>query len=105
VAGRWGVQAAPRPMTKYGLYGAIAEAGVFGALMAREGMDSYPDILDGEHGFWRMNGSRRCDWDDLTDQLGRRWLVEETSYKLFPACQWAMPALDLFFPLLVEHRL
>jgi 2-methylcitrate dehydratase PrpD len=105
IAGRWGVQAAPRPMTKYGLYGAIAEAGVMGTLLAREGLDGYRDILDGDYGFWRMNGSPSCDWDELTDGLGRRWLVEETSYKLFPACQWAMPALDLFFRMLAEHDL
>ena len=105
ISGRWGVQAAPRPMTKYGLYGAIAEAGVLGALMAHEGMDGYDDILDGDHGFWRMTGSRRSDWDCLTDRLGKRWLVEETSYKAFPACQWAMPALDLFFRLLDSNDL
>ena len=39
IAGRWGVQASPRPMTKYGLYGAIAQAGVEAALMARAGFE------------------------------------------------------------------
>jgi hypothetical protein len=79
-------------MTKYGLYGAIAEACVAAALLAGAGMDGDTEVLDGEHGFWRMNGSRSCDWDALTDGLGTRWLVAETTYKLFPACQWAMPA-------------
>ena len=97
IAGRWGVQASPRPMTKYGLYGAIAQAGVEAALMARAGMDGDTEVLDGDRGFWRMNGSQACDWDVLTDALGSRWLVEETSYKLFPACQWAMPALELLY--------
>ena len=95
IAGRWGVQASPRPMTKYGLYGAIARAGVEAALMARAGMDGDTEVLDGDRGFWRMNGSSACDWDALTDGLGSRWLIDETSYKLFPACQWAMPALEL----------
>ena len=102
IAGRWGVQASPRPMTKYGLYGAIAEAGVAAALLAGAGMDGDTEVLDGEHGFWRMNGSRSCDWDALTDRLGTRWLVAETSYKLFPACQWAMPALDLIYRIMAE---
>jgi len=102
IAGRWGVQAAPRPMTKYGLYGAIAEAGVAAALLAGAGMDGDTEVLDGEHGFWRMNGSRSCDWDALTDGLGTRWLVAETSYKLFPACQWAMPALDLIYRIMAS---
>jgi 2-methylcitrate dehydratase PrpD len=102
IAGRWGVQAAPRPMTKYGLYGAIAEAGVAAALLADAGMNGDTEVLDGEHGFWRMNGSRSCDWEALTDGLGTRWLVAETSYKLFPACQWAMPALDLIYRIMAE---
>ncbi len=102
IAGRWGVQASPRPMTKYGLYGAIAEAGVAAALLADAGMDGDTEVLDGEHGFWRMNGSRSCDWDVLTSGLGTRWLVSETSYKLFPACQWAMPALDLIYRITTE---
>jgi 2-methylcitrate dehydratase PrpD len=97
IAGRWAVQSAPRPMTKYGLYGAIARAGVEAALLARAGMDGDTEVLDGDRGFWRMNGSPGCDWDALTDGLGSRWLVEETSYKLFPACQWAMPALELIY--------
>jgi 2-methylcitrate dehydratase PrpD len=102
IAGRWGVQSAPRPMTKYGLYGAIARAGVEAALMAGAGMDGDTKVLDGDHGFWRMNGSPGCDWDALTDGLGSRWLVEETSYKLFPACQWAMPALELIYRIAAE---
>jgi len=102
IAGRWGVQASPRPMTKYGLYGAIAEAGVAAALLADAGMDGDTEVLDGEHGFWRMNGSRSCDWEVLTNGLGTRWLVSETSYKLFPACQWAMPALELIYRMTTE---
>src|SRR6266851_5186815 len=102
IAGRWGVQASPPPMTKYGLYGAIAEAGVAAALLADAGMDGDTEVLDGEHGFWRMNGSRSCDWEVLTNGLGTRWLVSETSYKLFPACQWAMPALELIYRMTTE---
>jgi 2-methylcitrate dehydratase PrpD len=105
IAGRWGVQASPRPMTKYGLYGAIAEAGVTGALMARAGMDGDIEVLDGDRGLWRMNGSPGCDWDALTDGLESSWLVEETSYKLFPACQWAVPALDLIYRMREEDGL
>ena len=102
IAGRWGVQAAPRPMTKYGLYGAIAEAGVAAALLSDAGMEGDMGVLDGERGFWRMNGSPSCDWEALTEGLGSRWLVAETSYKLFPACQWAMPALDLIYRIMAE---
>jgi 2-methylcitrate dehydratase PrpD len=99
IAGRWGRLAAPRPMTKYGLYGAMAEAGVTAARLVRAGFEGDRTILDGDHGFWRMMGSRRCEWGVMTDRLGDRWLAEETSFKLYPACQWAIPALDIFYEL------
>jgi 2-methylcitrate dehydratase PrpD len=99
IAGQWGTQAAPRPLTKYGLYGTMSEAGVFAALLAAEGFRANREALDGERGFWKIMGSSRCEWDVLTDRLGTRWLVEETSYKMHPACRFASPALDLFYEL------
>ena len=35
----------------------------------------------------------------MTERLGERWLVEETSFKLYPACRFSTPALDLFYAL------
>lgn len=99
IAGQWGAQPAPRPLTKYGLYGIMAEAGVFAATLAAEGFRANRDALDGDRGFWRIMGSRGCQWDALADRLGSRWLVEETSYKVHPACRFASPALDLFYEL------
>ena len=96
IGGRWGKIASPRPMTKYGMYGAMAEAGVNAALLAKRGFEGDRSILDGDRGFWRIVGSRSCDWDTLTGLLGARYLGDVTSYKLFPACHWAIPALDLF---------
>ena len=99
IAGQWGNLPAPRPMTKYGMYGTMAEAGVTAARLASEGFAGDPTILDGDRGFWRIMGSRRCQWDTLTDRLGQRWLIEETSFKVYPACRFATPALDLFYDL------
>ena len=102
ISGKWGNMPSPRPMTKYGMYGAMAEAGVSAVLLARAGFTGDPTILDGDRGFWRMMGSRQCDWEWLSDGLGERWLVEETSYKLYPACRFSTPALDLFYRLRAE---
>ena len=99
IAGQWGNLPAPRPMTKYGMYGTMAEAGVTAARLALEGFAGDPTILDGDRGFWRIMGSRRCQWDTMTDRLGQRWLIEETSFKMYPACRFATPALDLFYEL------
>ena len=86
-------------MTKYGMYGTMAEAGVTSARLAAEGFAGDPTILDGDRGFWRIMGSRKCEWDTMTDRLGDRWLIEETSFKIYPACRFATPALDLFYDL------
>ena len=102
IAGKWGKMASPRPMTKYGMYGAMAEAGVSAVLLTEAGFTGDPEVLDGERGFWRMMSSRHCDWEWLSEGLGERWLVEETSYKLYPACRFSTPALDLFYQLLDE---
>ena len=102
IAGQWGNLPAPRPMTKYGMYGSMAEAGVSAALLARAGFAGDATILDGDRGFWRIMGSRACKWDTMTDRLGQRWLIEETSFKIYPACRFATPALDLFYELQAE---
>jgi 2-methylcitrate dehydratase PrpD len=99
IAGQWGNLPAPRPMTKYGMYGAMAEAGVTAVQLALGGFAGDATILDGDRGFWRIMGSRYCEWDSMTDRLGERWLIEETSFKLYPACRFSTPALDLFYEL------
>lgn len=96
IGGRWGKIPSPRPMTKYGMYSTMSEVGINAALLAQRGFEGDRTILDGDRGFWRMMGSRSCEWGALTDGLGERFMGDETSFKLFPACHWAMPALDLF---------
>ena len=99
ISGKWGNMASPRPMTKYGMYGPMAEAGVGAVLLVHAGFTGDPTILDGDRGYWRMMGSRHCDWEWLSEGLGERWLVEETSFKLYPACRFSTPALDLYYQL------
>jgi len=99
IAGQWGSLPAPRPMTKYGMYGTMAESGVSAVLLAKAGFAGDTTILDGDRGFWRIMGSRKCEWDSMTEGLGQRWLIEETSFKVYPACRFATPALDLFYEL------
>ncbi|MEV0184594.1 MmgE/PrpD family protein [Streptomyces sp. NPDC050625] len=95
-AGRWAETRSPRPMTKYAMYGALAEAGVRAAYLASAGFTADMDALDGERGFWRIISSLSVDWEWLTKDLGELYLGDQTSFKLFPACHWAIPALDIF---------
>src|SRR5690606_39658938 len=94
-SGKFGLDL-PRPMTKYGLYGEMAQGGVMAALLAHRGFTADTTVLDGERGLWRMAGSLDCDWAALTDGIGSRWLVDEASYKSYPGCRFLNPAIDIF---------
>jgi 2-methylcitrate dehydratase PrpD len=97
--------APPRPMTKYALYGAIAEAGVRAALLAKAGFTGERDVLDGARGLWRVVGSLGCRWDALSERLGESWVIERACYKLYPACRFISGSLDNFFELTEKHRI
>jgi 2-methylcitrate dehydratase PrpD len=57
--------------------------GVFAALLAEQGFTGAPAELIG-------TSSGPGSWDSL----GRRWLILQTYYKLYPCCRWAQPALQ-----------
>ena len=100
-----GKKRAPRPMTKWALAGTMAESGVMAALLARKGFTADRTVLDGEYGFWRMVGAFSCNWDFLTADLGKRWFIEETSFKPYPCCRFIHAPLDAFYKLLRENQL
>ncbi|MEU0478921.1 MmgE/PrpD family protein [Streptosporangium sp. NPDC006013] len=103
-SGKFGLDL-PRPMTKYGLYGEMAQGGVMAALLAQRGFTADTTVLDGERGLWRMAGSLDCDWTALTDGIGTRWLVDEASYKDYPGCRFLNPAIDVFLDILRDEGL
>jgi len=80
-----------------------AQGGVQAVLMAEAGLVGSRDVLDGEHGFWRMIGSDAFDPDVLVADLGRRWWTEHGSFKLYPACRWLASALEAFETLVFRH--
>ncbi len=105
VQGRWFVTSSPRPMTKYGFYGAYCEAGVKAALLAKKGFTGDRGFLDGDRGFWRIVGSRSCNWDLLTRDLGDEWWITRQSFKRYPGSMFATAPIDLFLELTTTHAL
>ena len=75
-------------------YGWAAMGGVLGVLLAHDGFRSSRTVLDGEHGFWQMAGSDRCDFDLLTAGLGKEFRFLATSFKPYASCRWTHSALD-----------
>lgn len=102
--GKW-VDSTRLPNTKYVFLGPLAHAGVAAALLAARGFAGDDDILDGDRGFWRMAGSTACDWETMTRDLGTAWLLDEVSYKRYPACRFINGPLDLFGDIIAREGL
>jgi 2-methylcitrate dehydratase PrpD len=96
----------PRPMSKYALYGAMAEAGIHAALYAAGGFTGEPDVLDGDQGLWRIVGALGCDWEAMQRGLDAPdWLVERACYKIYPTCRFLAGPLDMLLDVVHAHAL
>jgi 2-methylcitrate dehydratase PrpD len=62
-------------------------------------------VLDGEHGFWRIAGSDRCDFDVMTRDLGKDYLLPMMSFKPYPSCRWTHSTLDAVKEIVEERKL
>jgi 2-methylcitrate dehydratase PrpD len=90
-------------MAKYGPSGWTAQAGVVTAQFADMGYRGDVTVLDGEYGFWAMNGSQACDWEKLTAKLGEEWAFEAIGYKYWPCCGSHQAPLDAFAEIINTH--
>ena len=64
--------------------GAAARAGLMSALMARHGFTASPRALEAPRGLMQVF-STKCDWQEVTADLGRRFEIGFNTYKPF-AC-------------------
>lgn len=61
-------------------------------------------ILDGEEGFWRMAGSDRCQWDQMTRGLGTQFEIENISFKAYPSCLGTHASIEALTKIMRELR-
>lgn len=90
---------------KYSPAGWMAQAGVTTALLAEMGYHGDGTVLEGEHGFWAMNGAPSCDWDKILDRIGEHWTFDHVAYKYWPTCGMFQSPLDLFTKIVAENDL
>ncbi|QIM73621.1 MmgE/PrpD family protein [Bordetella trematum] len=81
-----------------------AAAGLTAAYLARDGFTGARDILQGAQGM-AAGMSRDASPACLTDGLGRRWALAETSFKYHASCRHTHPAADALAALMQEHGL
>jgi len=81
-----------------------AANGLLSAYIARGGFTGASEILTGAQG---MSAGMSSDADParLTDRLGVRWAIQETSFKVHASCRHTHPAADALLQLMREHRL
>jgi 2-methylcitrate dehydratase PrpD len=84
--------------------GRAAEAGVFAALAAAEGVTGVADILEGARGFGAAM-SEAPDWAGATTTLGTEWTILATTRKAHACCGHSFAALDAVVALTCEHGL
>ncbi len=76
--------------------------GLLAACSARDGMTAAGQILEGRQG---MAAGMRGEGDaaKLTDRLGARWALTETSFKYHASCRHTHPAADALLQVCMEH--
>jgi 2-methylcitrate dehydratase PrpD len=80
-------------MTKPFHPGAAARAGLMAALMARHGYTASPRALEAPRGLMQTY-STKCDWSEITDQLGERFEISFNTYKPFACGIVIHPVID-----------
>ncbi len=79
-------------------------AGLASAYLARDGFTGAQRILDGAQGM-AAGMSSDADPARLTDRLGSRWALAETSFKYHASCRHTHPAADALQSVIKQHRL
>ena len=81
-----------------------AATGLAAAYLARDGFTGARRILDGAQGM-AAGMSRDADPARLTDGLGQRWTLAETSFKFHASCRHTHPAADALLQVMQTHDL
>lgn len=81
-----------------------AADGLMAAYIARDGFTGARQILEGPQGMAAgMSSDADPSW--LTDGLGTRWALAETSFKFHSSCRHTHPAADALLTLMQENKL
>lgn len=91
-------------MTKPMHPGAAARAGMMSALMAKQGFTASPRAIEAPRGFAQVI-SDKFDWNEITDELGKRFEVSFNTYKPFACGIVIHPSIDGCVRLRAEHGL
>ncbi|MFT5644655.1 MAG: 2-methylcitrate dehydratase PrpD [Janthinobacterium sp.] len=78
--------------------------GLMSAYLAAQGLTGARRILEGQQGM-AAGMSSDADPAKLTDRLGQRWALAETSFKFHSSCRHTHPAADALLQVIERHEL
>ena len=81
-----------------------AADGLLAAYLTAEGLTGAQNILEGEQGM-AAGMSSDADPNKLSDRLGNRWALAETSFKFHASCRHTHPAADALLDLMQREGL
>lgn len=81
-----------------------ASDGLLAAYMTHSGLTGARHVLEGPQGM-AAGMSTDADLDRLTDRLGERWALVETSFKFHASCRHTHPAADALLALMQREAL
>jgi 2-methylcitrate dehydratase PrpD len=91
-------------MTKPFHPGAAARAGLTSALLARHGFTASPRAIEAPRGL-AQTFSAKCDWSEITGELGKRYEISFNTYKPFACGIVIHPSIDACVQLRNAHDL
>ena len=81
-----------------------ASTGLMSAYIAQAGFTGAQHILEGKQGL-AAGMSSDADPSKLTDRLGTRWAIAETSFKYHASCRHTHPAADALLQVMLSNHL
>ena len=81
-----------------------AADGLLSAYLAKDGFTGAKHILEGQQGM-AAGMSSDADPAKLTDRLGERWALVETSFKYHASCRHTHPSADALQIVIAQHKL
>jgi 2-methylcitrate dehydratase PrpD len=95
----------PIRMTRQGVFGWGAQAGVTSALLADMGYTGDTDLFQGPYSFWRYTGKDEWNAEYVLEDLGSEWGCDQISYKFYPMGYCLPGAVDNFIRVIDENNL
>ncbi len=85
-------------------YGWASMGGILSASLTQRGLSGNKHIFDGEKGFWIMASSDQRDFEKMTLNLGRDYLITRAGFKNYASCYFTHTSLDAIALIMVKHK-